>query len=498
MRHVLCVVAVWSSLAGCGHGSEPSKGGAGSAQTTPSTSIAATTAPKVASGDGTNAASSAPAPSSPAGAAAAPTHAPPPAAPSPAVEPAPAGHDFTTTGKALLVVGACGDGPLPDGLTQSQLAKHCEAIHKTQSEYRESWVKKARAFFAEKVPSNVPKKVVYPFAGGDLSTALTVYPDADEITTMSLEPAGDPRALAALVMSRSRSAPVKVAKAAKVKPAPAKAAAPAPAPASAALDAPGAAPGAEVLAPPPRSGSPLDQALATVAYELRFLYRVNFSNTLNMIDAMRGGALPTQLIFGLSALQVHGYEVVALRYFRLDDDGNVHYLDDDEVAKAPDPTKGRNEARNRLFANAEIRFRKPGGRVQIYRHIQVNLDDEHLDKDPRVLRHLEQKGQVAAMTKAASYLLAWDSFSKMRGYLLQHVAWMVSDATGVAPKWGKPAGFEYETYGGFELPHIPAGNGIARDWREEFAAQPRRELGFRFGYYDKHTVNHLVIMRRKP
>ena len=54
-------------------------------------------------------------------------------------------------------------------------------------------MKPARAFFAAHVPKDVPKKVVYPFAGGDLSTALTVYPDADEITNMSLEPAGDPR-----------------------------------------------------------------------------------------------------------------------------------------------------------------------------------------------------------------------------------------------------------------------------------------------------------------
>jgi hypothetical protein len=74
---------------------------------------------------------------------------------------------------------------------------------------------------------------------------------------------------------------------------------------------------------------------------------------------------------------------------------------------------------------------------------------------------------------------------------------MVSDATGVAPKWGKPAGFEYETYGKFEAPHLEAGNGIAMDWRKEFAAQPERALAFRFGYYDKKFRNHLVIMRKK-
>jgi hypothetical protein len=212
---------------------------------------------------------------------------------------------------------------------------------------------------------------------------------------------------------------------------------------------------------------------------------------------MREGSLPTQLIFGLSALKIHGYEVVAVRYFRIEPDGQIHYLDDAEVVAAPSPSKARPQARNRIFANVEIEFRRPGGRIQVYRHIQQNLDNDHLKADPRVLKHLEAKGTIAGMTKAASYLLSWDSFSLMRDYLTGHVSWMVSDATGVAPKWGKPAGYEYETYGAFIGPHIQAGGSIAKDWRVEFESEPKRDIAFRFGYYDKQNANHLVIMRRK-
>ena len=277
------------------------------------------------------------------------------------------GHDFTAEAKALFIVGACGEGtsPLADAVPQALRDKHCSVVSKAQSDYSEKWVNKAQAFFAEKVPKDVPKTVVYPFAGGDLSTALTVYPDADEITTLSLEPAGDPRTLAAL------------------------------------------------------KGGDLEEAMHKVEYELKFLYRVNFSNTLNMIDAMRGGHLPTQLIFGLSALKLHGYELVQLRYFSLNDDGSIHYLGDDDIAKAPPPTKeSAAEKRNMVFANAEVQFRKPGGRIQVWRHIRANLGNESskgigpgLKADPRVLKHLESKGQIAAMTKAASYLLSWDSMA---------------------------------------------------------------------------------------
>ncbi|HEY4238597.1 MAG TPA: hypothetical protein VGM88_02235 [Kofleriaceae bacterium] len=367
------------------------------------------------------------------------------------------GHDFTPEGKALLVVGACAKGDAPPEFTAGApvgkgkhldraalLEKHCAVIRAAQQDYLDKWVKPARAFFAGHVPKDVPKKVVYPFAGGDLSTALTVYPDADEITTLSLEPAGDPRDLATL------------------------------------------------------NDDDLKRALDKVEYELKFLYRVNFSNTLNMIDAMRAGTLPTELIFALSALTIHGYEIDSVHYFKLDPDGGIHYLDDADLAKVPDPKRAKPEVRNRIFANVEIRFHKPGGRTQVFRHIQQNLDNAHLKADDRVLKHLQAKGKIAGMTKAASYLLSWEGFSTMRDYLLANVQWMVSDATGVAPKWGKAAGYEYETYGGFVAPHIPAGNGISKDWRTEFETEPHRDLDFRFGYYDKKNTNHLIIMRKKP
>lgn len=449
-----------------------------------------------------------PAPASPALKPSAPTPAAPtPAAPTPppaADEPPIAGHDFTPTGKILLAVGACGgDGTAPEGFKKALIRDHCEVIEKTRAQYKKSWLDIAAPFFVAHVPASAPKKVVYPFAGGDLSTALTVYPDADEITTMSLEPAGDPRTLEALAKLPPPPPPSPDAPKRKPVPinTPIKPVKKVKSPAVGKSDTPARSDdGGEDQEPVVLEKGPptLEKALRTVEYELRFLYRVNFSNTINMIDAMRGGLLPTNLIFSLSALHIHGYEVVALRYFRLDGEGNIKYLTDEDVSAAPNPTTGAPDYRNRIFANAEVRFKKPGGRVQIYRHIQVNLDNDHLNKDLRVIKHLEQKGPVSGMTKAASYLLSWDSFSIIRDYLTGHVQWMVSDATGVAPKFGRPKGFEYETYGAFQIPHIQAGNSIAKDWRDEFAREPKRKLAFRFGYYDgtpAHT-NHLIIMRK--
>jgi len=209
--------------------------------------------------------------------------------------------------------------------------------------------------------------------------------------------------------------------------------------------------------------------------ELRLLYTADFGSsqylTQEMINAFAAAELPTQLISDLSALAMHGSELVSLRYFSLDDTGAIRYLSDDDVAQAPDPLSGRVKKYRGLFANAELQFRKPGGRIQTHRHIQVNLDDNHLNEDPRVLRHLEAKRPIAAMTKAATYLLSWNAFSRIRDYLTKHVVWMVSDTTGVAPKWGKAAGFEYETYGSFARAYLEVGHTISADWHGEWQAQ---------------------------
>ena len=182
----------------------------------------------------------------------------------------------------------------------------------------------------------------------------------------------------------------------------------------------------------------LKRALKVVASELEYLYRSSFSKTMNMINAMRAGQLPTQLVFSLSALHMHGYELVAVRYFKLDAAGDIVYLTAAEAAAAE---KIRDVgARNRAFGNVEIKFKKPGKKEQTFRHIAANLDNDHLKSYPPPLKHLEKKGKVSGMTKAASYLLSYGDFSTMRDYMIKHVEWMVSDTTGIPPSYGMPAG----------------------------------------------------------
>ncbi|MBV9946750.1 MAG: hypothetical protein JOZ69_07880 [Myxococcales bacterium] len=382
-----------------------------------------------------------------------------------AAEPADGGEDFTAEARILFRVAACGATPTdeaPPRFDPAVIARHCDDLGRAYREYEHGWVDVATPFIAALRPKDLPRTVVYPFGGGDLASALATYPDALEITTISLEPAGDVRPIDTL--------------------------------------------------PPDR----LSHELAEHRSHLERLFEKAHSRTDNLEKESKSD-LPGEVIFALAALAVYGDEPVGLRYFRLRPDGTIAYVTKADIEAAKTPAD-----RRALFANVELRFRRaqagagqagtapaagPGsdagsasaaGPVRVMRHISFNLDDAHLKADPSLLAHLSAKGRVATMTKAASHLLWNDQFSRIRGWLLEHTDWMISDSTGLPPRFAAPAGFQQDTYGVFAG---PAPFGLlnprdAADFRHLFASQPPRELPFRYGYPDRDGHAHMVVTQR--
>ena len=368
------------------------------------------------------------------------------ASPVPAVSPEPLeGADFIAQARVLFRVAACGPtGEVPPAFDEATVSRNCDELAKAYDEYRRGWVEVAKPVLGALEPKDLPRAVVYPFGGGDLSSALTTFPEATEITTISLEPAGDVRPIDKLAPER------------------------------------------------------LGRELAIHRAHLERLFEKAHSRTDNLEKESKT-ELPGEILFALAALVVHGDEPVSLRYFRLRPDGSVAYVTTDDI----DALAHKPREQHALFDNVELRFRPAGSDagapVQVVRHIAFNLDDAHLKADPALLAHLSAKGKVAAMTKAASHLLWSDQFTMIRGWLLEHTDWMVSDSTGVPPRFAQPAGFVQETYGKFTGP-APFGlldGRDAEDLRRLFASQPARELAFRYGYPDKDGHAHLLVTRRK-
>jgi hypothetical protein len=361
----------------------------------------------------------------------------------PAADPPLEGADFVAQAKVLFRVAACGaSGDVPARFDASVVAKHCEELARAYADYRKSWVDVAEPFIAALRPKQLPGVVVYPFGGGDLVSALATFPDASEITTISLEPAGDVRPIDRLAADFLR------------------------------------------------------HELAVHRSHLERLFEKAHSRTDNLEKESKT-ELPGEILFDLAALVVHGEEPVSLRYFRLKPDGSIAYVTQSDIDGAKKPGE-----RHALFANAELRFRRAGSAdapVQVLRHVSFNLDDAHLKLDPSLQAYLMARGaKVAAMTKAATHLLWNDHFSLIRGWLVDHTDWMISDSTGLPPRIAGPAGFKQETYGTFDGPS-PFGDPDKRDsddLKKLFAGQPSRDLPFRYGYPDKDGHAHLVVTRR--
>ncbi|HEX4492148.1 MAG TPA: hypothetical protein VH914_13150 [Acidimicrobiia bacterium] len=359
-------------------------------------------------------------------------------------------RDFIADALVYYRVVACGgDAAIPSTMDQAVVDKHCTEMTKRYGDLDKSYIKPAREFFATVQPANLPTTVVYPFGGGDLLGALVTYPNAREITTISLEHAGDPTRLAGLDKAH------------------------------------------------------LASALASYRDAIEGLLSLHDSTSDNMKKLERGG-IPGQLSFHITGMAALGYLPVSLKFFRIEDDGTLHYYTQSEIdalaSKTAKKVKGGwvDTDFSEAFTNMELTFKKAGDDTAsapliVHRHVAANLANKAF-KGSGLEKYLLARGKIVAMTKAASYLIWDDSFTGIRDFLLANMVWMASDSTGIAPAAAKKAGFTQTTYGSFTGPFLPDANkdvgaAMVRLW----GAQPHRKLAFRYGYPDSDKAVHLMI-----
>jgi len=365
------------------------------------------------------------------------------------------GEDFSAEARLLYRVVACrGNTALPANLDRQIVDRHCVKLKARMQRYRRVYLARAAPFLAALRPSGLPDTVVYPFGGGDLLAALTTYPDARRITTLSLELSGDPRRITTIDSER------------------------------------------------------LDKSLDIVDHNIGGLLTANDSTTETLMDTQQGD-LPGQLSYFLVALAVHGFEPVSLRYFHVQPDGSLHYHTAADVSAMETRVAQARHGKwtspdfSEAFANSELIFRPVGadGPLRVHRHIGANLRDDSLRQDGPILTYLRSQGRVAAMTKAASYCLWNPRFSRIRNYLLSNMVFMISDGTGIPPELAQQAGFVQETYGSFKgamcFDDCPSTE-YNDQFKDLWANQPQRKLGFRYGYVDSKSSYHLLVTRRAP
>lgn len=191
----------------------------------------------------------------------------PPAAPDPTGE-------FDAQGALIYRVAACAGAAAVPARMQGTVDHHCQRLARLNERYQKRWLQPIMTFLDELTPEGLPDRVIYPFGGEDLVSALAAFPEASEISIISLEKGGDPRGLERL--------------------------------------------GDEELA----------ENLERSREHLKFLMDVAFHRTEDL-EKMAEDLLPEQLVGAMWALAVHGREPVTLRFFQVQDDGRLEYVTDD-------------------------------------------------------------------------------------------------------------------------------------------------------------------------
>jgi hypothetical protein len=363
-------------------------------------------------------------------------------------------RDFTSDARTVYAVAACGDAA-PAGYDKGVVAAHCRELKQSVALWKKNWLAKAQPWFAKQLDKGYPKAVVYPFGGGDVVTMLAVFPDATEYTSLSLEGIGDPRPLEKL------------------------------------------------------KGAKLTESLAKMRKMLGANLNWAWNTTIQLsIDSSESGTgIPGILTIALVALDAHGYEPLEARYFDLGTDGSLTYVTDEMVTswdqarpKTAPKRKQTHALQQGLFNNVEIVFRKKGDPTapkKTFRHIAADLSDTGLAAHGGALAFLGKRPELAAMTKAASYLLWKPEFEKVRQLLLSKMKVMVSDDTGIPPRYAKPAGFTQIVYGTYAGAFFKWAKGeVEKEMIELWKGAGEKSVPFRFGYYDNRRTPHVLITKK--
>ncbi len=374
-------------------------------------------------------------------------------------------QDFTREVRALYAVLACGDAPPPE-FARRIVGGHCAQLAGVVKIWKTKWRDLAAPFFVKLLERGTPASVVYPFGGGDLATLLAVYPDATEYTTLSLEGMGDPRPILAL----------------------------------------GGGTGAERWRRSEKLTRGLQKLRKVLAQNLNWAW--NTTNQLSIDSSETGVGIPGILGIALVALAASGYEPVAARFFELAPDGTVGYLTRDRVAawdaeQQATPLPGKVKYKTNqvvqqgLFNDVEITFRKRGDAkapTKVFRHIAADLSDLGYEAHRGALAYLDARRDFAAMTKAASYLLWNPEFARLRTVLLARMKLMISDDTGVPPRFARPAGFTQQVWGSYAGAFFKfADDAVEQEMVQLWTSPVEPTIRFRFGYYDKRRKPHLMF-----
>ncbi len=318
-----------------------------------------------------------------------------------------------------------------DSVALSPLRRTCKLL-KEKTKIIEEWSK-----------SNIPEfisachVVFYPFSGPDLITPISLFPEADTIILVGLEPVG--------------------------------------------------------RIPEFRTHSGKITLLIGFSDIVSEMFRLPFFKTKEMDTLLRKkeftGVMPL-LLFTLTLFNLHPS---TLEIILIDSAQKTLILNYEEFVLMPPAIKKILKIRGVI-----IKFIK-NSRERVVYYFSENLDNAHLSMNKYFSTFIDRLNGFVFFTKCASYLLHNSNFSTLRNFILERTSAIIQDDTGIpfhffndTIKW------QIKLYGDYTKPIKPFGGYFQKDLFEAYRNNPDiTKLPFHIGYHAQTKKDPIILAIRK-
>lgn len=258
------------------------------------------------------------------------------------------------------------------------------------------------------------------------------------------------------------------------------------------LEPPGSVPSFKQFA-----GQDMAAQLPRMRRTLRSLLSLSYFQTLEMAAQIKAQVTDGLLPIILVQISRTGYNVVGWSPVTINDEGMVVKMEDVPAPKAGTPAAAAAAKRTPGFV---IEFQKEGSaKLQRLYYFSTNVENFYLEKNKPFLAFLPRLAPFDAMYKAASYLSHRDSFSTIRGKVLELAQAVVEDDSGIPYKYFDQSVWDVTLYGGYTTPIPIFKTRMQPDLKAAYTGQtvPVKKLSFGLGYAVSLPQSNVLVAIKK-
>jgi hypothetical protein len=219
---------------------------------------------------------------------------------------------------------------------------------------------------------------------------------------------------------------------------------------------------------------------------LRDIYAKSYFITMNMIKDTKSSPVNGMLPVLLWSVSKTGHTVTAVEELSVDENGKKTYT----------PFKvGENSAKavRITFGN------KDKGILKTLTYYSCDISDSGIEKDKALAATLKAIPPSNCFVKSASYLMHYETFTKIRNTVIEKAIYLVQDDTGIPYKYFEKSKFKMELYGNYVKPVSDfSANLYQKDMVEAYKTKEfMGSLPFSLGYHWQTKDQNQMIAIKK-